>query len=195
MYILAALTVLLGIGIMVQGARRLRGPRRGDAVATLIGGVLALTLGVGIGLIARSTVESDQLRARNEAAIAAAAPEPEPQLAPVSAGDADPPARTPPDLTARYEIQNLATIAGRDATDPEITELYTRLAPLCPPENASPADIVVNLRELVRKETRRDLPVTDVMQGLINAQEGPTASSAMKCTETAGLLATVMIGR
>lgn len=194
MYGLAALTVLLGLGITLRGAQGLRGPRRADAAATLIGGVLALALGTGIGFLARSTVASDQQRARNEAAALAATPAPEPQLAPVSSGEVEPPSSGSAALTARYEVQNLAAVAGRDATDPEITGLYARLAPLCPPEAASPADVVVNLQERVRQQTGRVFPVTDVMQGLISAQEG-AAASAMTCSETAGLLATVMSGR
>lgn len=119
----------------------------------------------------------------------APAPEPTPEPEPV----APPPAEPTTTQETRTGAQNLAIIAGRSPDDTEVAEQYARLEASCPAEATSPADIVVNLQTLVREKSGRELEITDIMEEMLTAQsEG--AGLGLKCTETAGLLATLMIG-
>ncbi|OLV20175.1 hypothetical protein [Deinococcus marmoris] len=93
---------------------------------------------------------------------------------------------------ARTDIQNLAIVAGVSENDPELTRQYARLQTLCPPANVSVADLVVNLQQMVRRESGRDMPLPDVMRQLATAQEGG-AKAGMTCTETGGMLAELLI--
>lgn len=217
------LIALVSIALLVWGAVQFVRARRARqsvrrAVLTLVAAPVVFTAGA---LAWDQTLTPDERAALNARAAepAQAEPAPEPVAAPVAEEPApvDPvpqPQEPAPQATAptpepepvalppaeptttqetRTGAQNLAIIAGRSPDDTEIAEQYARLEASCPAEATSPADIVVNLQTLVREESGRELEITDIMEELLTAQsEG--AGLGMKCTETAGLLATLMIG-
>lgn len=220
---LPLLIALVSVALLVWGAAQFVRARRARqsvrrAVLTLVAAPVVFTVGA---LAWDQTLTPDERAALNARAAepAQAEPAPEPVAAPVAEEPApvDPvpqPQKPAPQATAptpepepvalppaeptttqetRTGAQNLAIIAGRSPDDTEIAEQYARLEASCPAEATSPADIVVNLQTLVREESGRELEITDIMEELLTAQsEG--AGLGMKCTETAGLLATLMIG-
>lgn len=193
--------------------RRARRPL-GPALAALIGApllfvVVAVVLDRTTSPQERALIERQQQR-RAEVAAAQAAldeppapepveeatPEPTPEPEPVVAAPEPEPVVTPepePEVTTdRSDLQNLAIIAGRSETDPELVAQYARLEALCPPEGPSVGDMAVNLQQLVKSESGRDMDLVDVMRQLATAQEGG-AEMGMKCSETGGMLATLLI--
>lgn len=220
---LPLLIALVSVALLVWGAAQFVRARRARqsvrrAVLTLVAAPVVFTVGA---LAWDQTLTPDERAALNARAAepAQAEPAPEPVAAPVAeepvpvdpvpqpqepapqatapAPEPEPVALPPAEPTTTQETrtgaQNLAIIAGRSPDDTEIAEQYARLEALCPTEAPSPADIVVNLQTLVREESGRELEITDIMEELLIAQsEG--AGLGMKCTETAGLLATLMIG-
>lgn len=215
------LIALVSIVLLVWGAVQFVRAKRARqsvrrAVLTLVAAPVVFTAGA---LAWDQTLTPDERSALNARAAepTQAEPAPEPAAAPVAEEPApvDPapqPQETAPQATApapepvalppaeptttqetRTGAQNLAIIAGRSPDDTEVAEQYARLEASCPAEATSPADIVVNLQTLVREESGRELEITDIMEELLIAQsEG--AGLGMKCTETAGALATLMIG-
>lgn len=101
-----------------------------------------------------------------------------------------PAARSAP--APRTDLQNLAVIAGRSEDDAELNAQYERLVALCPPEGPSVGDMAVNLQQLVKRESGRDMDIVDVMRQLATAQEGGV-TMGMKCSETGGMLAELLI--
>lgn len=194
MYVLSVVTVLLGLGIIVAGARGLRGSGpRSNAVATLLGGVIVTLLGAGIAGLAGSDASAERQRAANERALAPAEPAPEPTpLAPTEQGEVEPVPAPAASASGAADLANLAVIAGRSPSDPELAGLYARLTALCPPEAPTVGDMVVNLQGIVRRESGREMDLLEVMRQLATAQEGG-AEVGMKCSETGGALATLLI--
>jgi hypothetical protein len=220
---LPLLIALVSIAFLVWGAAQFVRARRARqsvrrAVLTLIAAPVVFTAGA---LAWDQTLTPDERAALNARAAepTQAEPAPEPAAAPVAeepapvdpapqaqepAPQATAPAPEPEPVTplpaeptstqeTRTGAQNLAIIAGRSPDDTEITEQYARLEASCPAEATSPADVVVNLQTLVREKSGRELEITDIMEELLIAQsEGD--GLGLKCTETAGLLATLMIG-
>ncbi|MFD1732670.1 hypothetical protein ACFSC4_31570 [Deinococcus malanensis] len=102
----------------------------------------------------------------------------------------EPPAPVP-ESTRYTDVQNLAIAAGRDPNDPEIAEKYARLDALCPDESPSTADLVVNLQQLVKEESGRELEIMTVLDEFITGQEG-VAEVGMTCVETGNALASLL---
>lgn len=119
-----------------------------------------------------------------EAEPAPEAPAQSEPIAPVETPEAAPPVSS--------DLQNLAVIAGRSEDDAELNAQYERLVALCPPEGPSVGDMAVNLQQLVKRESGRDMDIVDVMRQLATAQEGGV-TMGMKCSETGGMLAELLI--
>lgn len=99
---------------------------------------------------------------------------------------------TAPAPVQRTDLQTLAYVAGVSEDDPEFTRDYARLQELCPPSQASIGDMVVSLQQMVKRESGRDLAMTNVMRQLATAQEGGQ-KAGMTCAETGGMLAELLI--
>lgn len=215
-YLLALLTLLLGLGILVSTLRKRPRPPVGNLAAGVLGGLLVIALSAGIGLIGLGNSDMAKEEPENErarAGTAAATPEPEastPTPQPeITTPEPDPEPEvgesTPePEPVVEESVeasssdltpaQTLAVIADRDRDDTEIAALYDRLDAACPENGSQVADMVVNLQGLIRKDTGQEMPIPEVMTQFINAQEGPAAENGMSCVETGAALSALIAG-
>ncbi|MVN88599.1 hypothetical protein GO986_17830 [Deinococcus sp. HMF7620] len=192
LYGLAALAVLLGVVIVAVQTRNGRATPE-QRVLGLVGGILVALLGTGLSLVAQKAVTSEQAQAERQAARDhdAAVAESSSFFGTSPTPTASAPAAPSPAST-RTDAQNLAIVAGRDPNDSEIAQKLARLDAACPDENASAGDMVVSVRRIVREQSGRDLDIVNVLDQFITAQEGG-AQAGMKCSETGGMLAELMV--
>ncbi|WP_339098258.1 hypothetical protein WDJ50_18495 (plasmid) [Deinococcus sp. VB142] len=204
MYFLAALAFALALVVVVSTVRKGRTQSLSDRVGGFGLAVLLALLGAGVTFVANGAVraaqqEAENERIRQEASVPAPqidmnapAPEPEPEV-PISEPEPTPQvteAAPAPASTGYTDAQNLAIAADRDPNDPEIAQKYARLDALCPDETPTTADLVVNLRNIVRNNSGRELDLVNVLDQLIIAQEG--APAGMSCKETGAALSILM---
>lgn len=199
MYFLAALMLLMAIGVLVSTVRKPRTEPVGNRVAGFGVALIMGVLGVGIAFAANASVQAERQAAENERIVNESTARVEAQSAANSPTVTTPSESTPvepapvepaPTTTGYTDVQNLAIAADRDPNDSEIAEKYARLDALCPDETPSTADLVVNLRNIVRDNSGRELDLVNVLDQLITAQEG--APAGMSCAETGGALAILM---
>lgn len=90
------------------------------------------------------------------------------------------------------DTQQLARIAGLNAGDLELDRRVERLRTLCSGQEPGPADLVVNVRDQVQRESGRQLGVIEILGALTEAQEALPVGQGRSCVDTAVALVGVL---
>lgn len=195
-----AALVLIGVGATTWRKAAAQKRPVWPGVGWTAAGVLWLLLGSAAGGGADAATEARHAQSRAEAqalANAALAPTPEANTTyvtpeQVEAERAEARGQTS-NSSGRTDAQNLSIVAGRDQDDPEIAAKLARLDAACPDEGPSAGDMVLTVQQIVLKDSGRNLDIVNVLDQFITAQEGPAQEGGMKCSETGGMLAALMV--